>query len=177
MNKIVHLAGYSYLMNGIFKEIQYFRQWWLWLILLGIGIIPTLGIYKQFVLGETFGSHPMSNIGLLVFACIVYGFIGLFWCMRLRTEINSSGIHFEFLPFVRKSILWEHVEKAELIDYGFVGGWGIRWPTAYGTVYNVKGRKGLAIQLKTGKKMVIGTQKEKELLVFMEHFYSNTLNK
>lgn len=51
----------------------------------------------------------------------------------------------------------------KVINYGFVGGWGIRLWTKYGTVYNVSGNKGLFIKLKNGKTMVIGTQKSQEL--------------
>ena len=46
-------------MNIVFKETQKFSQWWLWLILIGIGILPILGIYKQLIIGEKFGDKPM----------------------------------------------------------------------------------------------------------------------
>lgn len=49
------------------------------------------------------------------------------------------------------------------MNYGFVGGWGVRLWTAFGTVYNVRGKMGLAIKLKDGTKFLIGTQKEMEL--------------
>ena len=49
------------------------------------------------------------------------------------------------------------IEEAELIKYGFVG-YGIRLSIKYGSVYNVKGDKGLRITLKNGKKYLIGTQ-------------------
>lgn len=64
---------------------------------------------------------------------------------------------------MRKSVEWEDVKQAKVVDYGFVGGWGIRFGTEYGTVYNIKGKKGLAIELNNGKKFLIGTQKEEEL--------------
>ena len=48
------------------------------------------------------------------------------------------------------------------MNYGFVG-YGIRLGSKYGTVYNMKGNRGLAIELNNGKKFVIGTQKEMEL--------------
>ena len=50
-----------------------------------------------------------------------------------------------------------------MINYGFVGGWGIRLFTDYGTVYNTRGNKGLALKLQNGKRLVIGTQREDEL--------------
>jgi hypothetical protein len=73
-----------------------------------------------------------------------------------------------FFPFVKKRIDWKDVKSAEVLDYGFVGGWGIRLWTAYGTVYNVKGTKGIAIELLNGKKFLIGTQKETELREILE---------
>lgn len=73
-----------------------------------------------------------------------------------------------FFPFVRKKVNWNEIKNIEVINYGFVGGWGIRLWTKYGTVYNMKGNKGLAIELNNGKKFLIGTQKETELRKFME---------
>ena len=55
-----------------------------------------------------------------------------------------------------------------MFDYGFVGGWGVRMWTKYGTVYNTKGSKGLLVELNNGKTFVIGTQKEDELKMFLK---------
>jgi hypothetical protein len=77
-------------------------------------------------------------------------------------------------PFVKKTIYWRDVEKAEVINYGWVGGWGLRKSRKYGTVYNTSGSKGLHLVLKNGKQMVIGTQKEKELKAFLEQLKNNT---
>lgn len=154
-------------MIDLFKENQKFTQWWLWVLLLGLGLIPTIGLYKQLVLGETFGSNPMSDTGLVIFSICFYGFILLFRFMGLHTEIDQNHIHIRFFPFFKKQIPWESVENAQMVTYGFVGGWGIRLTQAYGTVYNIKGNKGLAIVLKNGKKLLVGTQKEAELLSFL----------
>ena len=68
-----------------------------------------------------------------------------------------------FFPLVKKDIKWKDIKDVQVIEYGFVGGFGIRLGTKYGTVYNIKGNKGLAIELTNGKKYLIGTQKETEL--------------
>jgi hypothetical protein len=83
--------------------------------------------------------------------------------MRLKTEIDQNEIRMSFFPFVKKRVSWSEVESAEIVNYGFVGGWGIRLWTEFGTVYNTKGNKGLAIELFNGEKFLIGTQKENEL--------------
>lgn len=155
-------------MKPIFKEEQKFTQWWLWLLLIGIGIIPLYGIYKQLILGEIFGNNPMSDLGLILFSLFVFGIIVLFWLMLLITEIDRYYIKMSFFPFVKKQIKWSEIKTANVLNYGFVGGWGIRILTKYGTVYNIKGNIGLAIELLNGKKMVIGTQKETELKIFSE---------
>ena len=56
-----------------------------------------------------------------------------------------------------------NVETFKVINYGFVGGYGIRLTMKYGTVYNVRGKEGLFVKLKNGKTFIVGTQKPKEL--------------
>tara|TARA_R110002051_G_scaffold298754_3_gene365715 strand:- start:5621 stop:6100 length:480 start_codon:yes stop_codon:yes gene_type:complete len=155
-------------MKTEFAEEQKFTQWWLWLILIAIGLLPVYGIYKQLIIGEDFGSKPMSNLGLIIFSVFVLCFILLFYFMRLKTEIDPKEIRMRFFPFVQKSIPWSEIKDAKLVNYGFVGGWGIRLWTSYGTVYNTKGNKGLAIELLDGKKLLIGTQREADLQKFLD---------
>ena len=150
-------------MTTLFNEEQRFTQWWIWLILISIGILPVVGIFKQLFLGEEFGDKPMSDFGLIFFAVFVFALLGLFLMMRIKTEIDQSEIRMSFFPFVKKRIKWTEIKKAEVLNYGFVGGWGIRISFKYGTVYNIKGNMGLAIELRNGKRFVIGTQREKEL--------------
>ncbi|HHH54139.1 MAG TPA: hypothetical protein ENK91_10805 [Bacteroidetes bacterium] len=149
-------------MNIEFKEKQKFTQWWLWLILIGIGFIPIIGLYKQLVLKQFFGDNPMSDFGLIVFSLIIFLIIGMFFLIALETEMSDTGIKMKFIPFVEKRIKWNEIKNAELIKYGF-SGFGIRISLKYGTIYNMKGKYGLFIELKNGEKILIGTQKEKEL--------------
>lgn len=145
------------------KEEQKFTQWWLWLILIGVGILAVIGTYNQLIFGEEFGNKPMSDFGIIIFSVLVFGMIAMFLLVRLKTEIDQNEIRMNFFPFVKKRISWKEIKSAEVVNYGFVGGWGIRFWTAYGTVYNIKGNKGLAIELTNGKKFLIGTQKETEM--------------
>ena len=151
-----------------FKEEQKFTQWWLWLILIGIGVFPIFGIYKQLIIGEKFGDKPMSDFGLIIFSVFIISLIAMFWFMRLKTEIDQNEIRINFFPFTKKRVNWKEIKSAKIVNYGFVGGWGIRLWTKYGTVYNTKGNKGLAIELLNGKKFLIGTQKESELNKIVE---------
>lgn len=145
-----------------FKEKQKFTQWWIWLILIGLGAIAVYGFIQQIVFGVEFGNKPMSHVGIIIFTLFVFGFIYFNWYMTLITEITNGGIKMRFVPFVKKEIQWSELKSAKVVDYGFVG-YGIRLGSKYGTVYNMNGNKGLAIELNNGKKFVIGTQKEMEL--------------
>jgi hypothetical protein len=145
-----------------FKEKQKFTQWWIWLILIGLGAIAVYGFIQQIVFGVEFGNKPMSNVGIIIFTLFVFGFIYFNWYMTLITEITNGGIKMRFIPFVKKEIQWSELKSVKIVNYGFVG-YGIRLGSKYGTVYNMSGNKGLAIELNNGKKFVIGTQKEMEL--------------
>jgi hypothetical protein len=146
-----------------FTEEQKFTQWWIWLILIPIGILPIIGTYKQIILGEPFGDNPMSDEGIILFAGFIFSMLGLFLLMKLTTKIDQDKIEIQFFPFTKRTTQWNEIKKLEVINYGFVGGWGIRLWTKYGTVYNTKGNKGLAIELLDGRKYLVGTQKQSEL--------------
>ena len=155
-------------MKTEFKEEQKFNQWWLWLILIPMGVLPLIGIYKQLILGEKLGDNPISDISLLIFSIIMFSLIGLFLIMKLKTSIDKNGINMHFFPFIKKSVDWQQIKNVKVVNYGFVGGWGIRLWTKYGTVYNMKGNKGLTIELLNGKNFLIGTQKPEELTAMLE---------
>ncbi|MBL85284.1 MAG: hypothetical protein CMO82_01345 [Winogradskyella sp.] len=145
-----------------FKERQKFTQWWIWLILIGLSIIPVYGIYKQLIMGIPVGTKPVSDLTMTILSIFIFGLIYFNWYMTLITEINKDGIKMRFIPFVKKEIQWSELKSIKIVNYGFVG-YGIRLGSKYGTVYNMKGNRGLAIELNNGKKFVIGTQKEMEL--------------
>ncbi|MGB5377127.1 MAG: hypothetical protein WBN26_04005, partial [Muriicola sp.] len=52
---------------------------------------------------------------------------------------------------------------AQVVKYSPLIGYGLRFWTPHGTVYNVKGNRGLSLILKNGKKCMIGTQRYREV--------------
>lgn len=150
-----------------FKEKQRFTQWWLWLILIIMSLIPLYPLLEWLF----FGRKPEDSILSLVIPFVFFlGITILLASMRLVTEINAQGIRMHFSPFVSKNIAWDDIRSIQVINYGFIGGWGIRLWTDYGTVYNTRGNKGMAIVLKDGKKFLIGTQKEEALRAVVEAY-------
>lgn len=158
-------------MNTSFKEKQKFSNWILWplaLLLVPIGCFICYGIYQQMILGEPFGDKPGSDLSLILVAILLLG-LPLFLCsLYLKTEMDKQQIKLHFFPFIKKEIPWNEVSNFEIVQYGFVG-WGIRFSSQYGTVYNTQGNIGLALQLKSGKKILIGTQKRAELEGFLQN--------
>ncbi|HBB48611.1 MAG TPA: hypothetical protein DCZ44_03125 [Flavobacteriaceae bacterium] len=156
-----------------FIESQQFNQWWLWALLLAIFSVGFYGLIQQLILDIPFGSKPMNNIGILGFNFFNLGMLLFFKWMRLDTRIDDKGIYMRFVPFKTKQHSWEEIESIQVVHYGFVGGWGIRLFTEYGTVYNMRGAKGLAIRLKSGKKFLIGSQRIEELTKYIAQFPQN----
>lgn len=140
-------------MKPLFIKNQRFNQWWLWVLLTTSLAVPVILLFNE----ATAKSGGFSGIIIIVLVII------LFVVMRMRTTITKQNIQLIYFPFVWKTINLADIEAMKVINYGFVGSWGIRLWTSYGTVYNVRGNKGLHIKLKNGKQLVIGTQKPQEL--------------
>ncbi len=154
-----------------FTEKQRFTQWWIWLIVITVGIIPVSGIIIQLILKQPFGNNPMSDMGLIIFSILVLIFTGSIFFIKLETFIDRSGIKMNFVPFHKKNVAWQEIKAANVVNYGFVGGYGIRLGSSYGTVYNIKGKMGLAIELTNGSKFLIGTQKPEEMRQIVNRYF------
>lgn len=153
----------------LFTERQRFKQWWLWLILLGINGLFLFGVFKQVVSGQQFGDKSMSNIGLLITAGLTILLTILFLNFRLDTLIKKDGIYVRFFPFHLKFnyYAWEKLTKSFVRQYSPIaeyGGWGLRYGfLGKGKAFNVSGDKGLQLEFTDHKKLLIGTNKPDEL--------------
>lgn len=142
-----------------FTETQKFRQWWLWLFMIAV---TALELYRL-------PQHIMEHKALVFTKFgIVIAVALLLYAVRLTTRIDGTGIHYAFFPFhwSEKHIDWADVAEAYVRQYsplGEYGGWGIRYSFGNGKAYNIAGNKGLQVVLKSGKKILIGTQKQDEL--------------
>jgi hypothetical protein len=166
----------------IYQETQRFNQVWLWIIVVLSCLIPLVvvgyGFYSQIIRGEPFGTNPASNTGLIIGSALIIIFTLstciLFASVKLNTVIDEGGISYRFYPFHLRFrvIRWEEIEKYEVVKYhplADYGGWGIRYGKG-GKAYNVSGDRGLTLDLKNGKHLMLGTQKEEELKEFLLNF-------
>jgi hypothetical protein len=154
----------------IFVEEQQFRQRWMYFIYVLLFALLGLFIYAgitQIIFGSPFGDKPAPNFVLLLVTLFIFTLLVLLYQAKLQTLITNEGVCFRWRPFQKayRKFAWSEINKVEIIRYGFVGyGWRL---TQYGTVYNVGGDMGLQLHLKSGKKVVLGTQKTKELADFL----------
>ncbi len=153
----------------LFSERQKFKQWWLWLILLGINCLFLFGVYKQIIIGQQFGDKPMSNSGLLISTALTLLLTVLFLNFRLDTIIKKDGIYVRFFPFhiKFKHYTWDNMTRSFVRQYAALteyGGWGLRLGLfGKGTAFNVSGNKGLQLEFTNHKKLLIGTNKPEQL--------------
>ena len=153
----------------LFSEQQRFKQWWFWLIFLGIDTLFLVGVYKQIIRGQQFGDKPMSNEGLIIITIIVVLLTVAFALIKLETQVKHDGIYVRFFPFriSFKHYPWDSISSSfvrkyrPLVEYG---GWGVRFSVfGSGTAYNVSGNIGLQLIFTNKKKLLIGTKKPDQL--------------
>ena len=153
----------------LFSEKQRFKQWWLWLILLGINGLYIYGLYEQVVVGQQFGDKPMSNSGLFITYGVIFSLTILFLNFRLDTKIQIDRIYVRFFPIhlTFKHYSWDKILKSFVRLYYPIreyGVWGLRIGLfGKGKAYNVSGDKGLQLEFTDNKKLLIGTNKPDEL--------------
>ncbi|MDC0215293.1 hypothetical protein OAK14_01380 [Candidatus Marinimicrobia bacterium] len=139
-----------------FYETQQFRQLWVWTIILLVMFALITPIF--------FG--VIGIILSIVLVSFSFGFIFLFWKMKLITTIKEDGINIIFVPFTNFIIPFSKIKYYKIREYRPIieyGGWGIRFNKS-GKAYTVCGTTGLQISLLNGKEILIGTQRPDPLL-------------
>jgi hypothetical protein len=140
-----------------FQEKQRLNQWWVWLGMLSAVAIIIYSIVKDGWDGMTigFGAIPM----VLAIALIA--------SIQLKSEINEQGITAQLFPILlrKRHFAWEDIDKVYVRTYAPLkeyGGWGLKG-TKQHRAYNISGKEGLQLELKDGRKVLIGTQKPDEI--------------
>jgi hypothetical protein len=152
----------------LFRETQYFRQLWIWALVMFISLLSLYGAVQQVVFGEQFGNNPAPDVALVVIA-VIFG-LGLpvfLYTANLTTEVRDDGLYFRFFPFHLsfRKIGPEDISDFEAQTYRPIrdyGGWGIRFGRK-GRAYNVRGNRGVQLELASGKQILFGSQKPEEM--------------
>lgn len=150
-----------------FREEQRFATW----VLVGTlvtGSITWVGFVWQVILGHPFGSKPAPDWVLsLVFVLAGIGLPLLFARMRLVTEVTDELVRVRLVPLKTRVHRLEEIASCKATEYsplGDYGGWGIRYGgKKVGWAYNARGNRGVALETRTGERLLIGSQRAEEL--------------
>ncbi len=163
----------------IFKEEQRFTQTWLFVLLAITAGIPILVMLNEYI------NHPdtFNTSEGIVTILIILATLGLIFIFKLTTRIDENGIHYKFFPihWKFKTITWTNINKAYVKNYDAIsdyGGWGYKggvfWKKSKGSAINVSGDIGIQLELKNGKKLLIGTQKKLEASEVLKTYIKQT---
>ncbi|MBN7811401.1 hypothetical protein J0A68_10560 [Algoriphagus sp. H41] len=159
-------------MHGrIFKEEQTYRGTWVFYAVIMLEI-PTLVLVSVLTLTSK-TERQEALLALVIVASIMALAVALLTNIKLETRIDDKGIHFKYFPFVR----WRLIERSQIKNATIItfnplmdhGGWGIKGNRET-KAYTILGDTGLLVDGGEKKKVLIGTQKPKELSDFIENW-------
>ncbi len=154
----------------IYREEQRFGLWLRWLIALSMALAVPPSIFSLINIPSEQGSPEILPIIILTIAGIFVpiAIAVLLLLLKLETEVRSDGLYICFFPFhinfkrfTAEDLSEYYARKYKpLLEYG---GWGIRFSFRKGKAYNVSGNKGVQLVFKSGKRLLIGSQRAEEL--------------
>jgi hypothetical protein len=151
----------------LWREVQHFRQWWIWTGVLSVAVFMWVGFVTQIIIGHRYGSKPAPDVILIVFTALFgVGFPVFFFMLRLVTEVYADHLRVGLAPFRRRAIRLRDIASAEAVTYhplADYGGWGVRWAGSRGMAYNVSGNRGVQLVLADGRRILVGSQRAEEL--------------
>ena len=147
-----------------FREDQEFRQPWLWILLVALtafaaGIV-SVSLAQQPADSRGTWTVALMGVGVPVAAAV------LLYVLKLSVSIDDRYLHVRYFPLLRRDIPLEDIVHFEVRTYRPIreyGGWGIRYSFGRGMAFNVSGNRGVQLELKNGKRVLIGSQRPEEL--------------
>ena len=142
-----------------FHEEQRFG-WWVWALIAVIAVPVLVGA----LLAARSGVEGV--IAIVVGPVTIVSVLGLLALAKLVTDVDERGIHVSFhLLWPTRHIPLDDVQRAHATEYSPLvdyGGWGVRlsWK---GWAFNTGGAEGVLVETKSGKRIMIGSQRAKEL--------------
>jgi hypothetical protein len=151
-----------------FREVQWIRRvWWVMLLVGGIALLTWYSFAQQIVLGRPVGTNPGPDWSIwLIWLLTGIGLPVLFVVMRLIVEVRPDYVYIRYVPLLRRRILTAEIAHFRARSYRPIleyGGWGIRGWSRGRIAYNVRGNRGVELELSDGRRVMIGSQRADEL--------------
>ncbi len=140
-----------------FHEDQHFRGSWLWGALFASPVVVAIVALAA--------SPRLALDTLVVTATVGLLLTAIFSFARLETEVRSDLVIVRFHGlWPTRTIATRDIVEAEPRRYSILdsGGWGVHLGLA-GMTYNVSGNEGVALRLRNGDRVLIGSQRAEEL--------------
>jgi hypothetical protein len=145
-----------------FEEKQRLRQWWIFIGLVPVAVILLVEFNRTEWnwMDMGFGVVPILLTLVLLFS------------IQLKTYITQEGVALTLFPFIlrKRMFRWEDIDKAYVRTYQPLkeyGGWGLKG-TSKNRAYNMSGKEGLQLELKDGRRVLIGTRKPADIEVALK---------
>lgn len=152
----------------LFHEVQRFRQWFFYLPVAIVTGVVWWQFIQQIVLGRPVGDEPIPNwLAWALTMVFGLGFPAFTAVVRMITEVRPGDLSVRLFPFRAASIPVAEIASAVSREYSPMreyGGWGIRMSRGHGRAYNAAGNQGVQLVLKSGDRILIGTQQPEQLL-------------
>lgn len=148
-----------------FYERQRYRNLTLLILLIAVESVLLYFILEDVIGDKLWGSTRQNSwlliaITLLIPTPLLLGFVFI----RLDTIITEEGIFYRWFPFSRNynMILWDNIKEVFILEMKNVG---FRWRfnNKYDESHFPGSQYALMIQMKSGKKKIIGTRKAAEM--------------
>ena len=156
----------------LYHEVQRFRQPFVVIAVAFVTLLMWWAFVQQIVFGVAFGNDPMPD-ALLIIMWLAFGigFPLFFYRGGLVTHVREDGLSVKLGPFGGTHIAFDEIVRAEVRQYKPLreyGGWGIRYGFGRGWAYNASGNEGVQLTLRSGKRVLIGSQRPQELLAAIQ---------
>lgn len=161
----------------LFYEKQRLTQWWLWLTVIVVQLVPMFLNFRKLYLAG-FMEKPeimLSTVGSSVFILILS--LLLIYSIKLETKITEQGVYvrlfplgfsFKFYPFSNMTAYY--VRKYHPVrEYG---GWGYKGRSG-NRALSIWGDRGLQMELPNGNKLLVGTRRPQEIIEILKSLQSN----
>jgi type IV secretory pathway VirB3-like protein len=142
-----------------FHEEQRFPPWIAWGLALLIGIPIVIAFIESQFRPEVF----FPSLGVVLIFVIV---VAMLLMARLVVDVDDHEIRIDFhLLWPTRHIALDAVQGAHATDYSPLlwGGWGVHYMFLRGWAFNTSGSEGVLLELNSGSKVMIGSQRAKEL--------------
>ena len=156
----------------LFHEVQKPRQWWIVLIVFAVALVMWVSFVQQIIFGVPFGTNPGPNwLVWLLWLVFGIGFPVAWFSAKMMVELTPDQLSIRYVPLTSRDVPLNDIKQFEAREYSPIkeyGGWGVRRRGKNRRAYNVSGNQGVELELHSGEKIMIGSQKSQALALALE---------